>query len=233
MGGSMTRSLRTVLILLIISAVGFSQEYKTKIEEGAKAVLFEFEGLNFLNVDEFEGGIGGKFYFSPQVALRAGFQFGNIKETTPFNATANSDLTGSDGSESVNILGIALGLELHAASQSRVSPFVGGGLSFRSISTESKDVTINPNPQTTVENSRFGELGFRAGTTLSFFGLAGVEVFLLKEVSLAGEYRFGFDNTQPKDEVVNDGATSTTTEFGSIREIGFSSAGFLTLAVYL
>ncbi len=229
----MKRSAYTILVLLICSSFGFGQEYKTKIEEGAKAVLFEFEGLNILNADEFEGGIGGKFYLSKQLAVRAGFQFGNIKETTPFSAPANSDLTGEDGSESVNIFGITLGAEMHVASKSRVSPFFGGGLVFRSISTESKDVTVNPNPQTTVENSRFGELGFRGGTTLSFFGLAGVEVFLLKEVSLAAEYRLGFDNTSVKDERVNDGTDVTTTEFGSIREIGVSSAGFLTLAVYL
>ena len=59
--------MRNILIVSLISlcTIAFAQdESKTSIAGGAKAIIFEFDGLDNLSADSYEGGIGGKIFFN-------------------------------------------------------------------------------------------------------------------------------------------------------------------------
>ena len=73
-----------------------AQDFATSIGQGSKAILFTFNGLSALGAGSYNGGIGGKFFLSPALALRAGLQFANSSTTIPANPQAGQ--VGTDGS---------------------------------------------------------------------------------------------------------------------------------------
>jgi opacity protein-like surface antigen len=219
----------TVIIALFV-CTSFAQEVHSFIGYGSKAVLFSFSGLSNLGANNFDGGAGMKYFFSSQMALRGGLKVNVSGTTTPANPAAGD--VGIDGSTSSTTFGLEAALEYHITS-SRVTPYFGGGIGFSTTSTDSKPVVTGPAPvyQTEFKNA----IGSRAGTTLNFFVLMGVEYFIVNEVSLSAEYRLGYNLLSPSDEVVSSnrpGSVSVTTKGVSNHSLYLSSAGFLTLAVY-
>ncbi|MFZ1082168.1 MAG: outer membrane beta-barrel protein, partial [Candidatus Kryptoniota bacterium] len=91
--------------------------------EGSKAFLFDFSGLSDLGANAYMGGIGGKYFLSNQVAVRAMLEFGlhdsTAKETEGANYTVDETMFGIEGA-----------IEYHLPISSRVSPYVGGGVYF-------------------------------------------------------------------------------------------------------
>jgi opacity protein-like surface antigen len=213
-------------MLLIFSSLSFSQNDKSFFEEGSKALLFEFSGLDDIGADSFNGGIGGKYFLKSNLAIRGGVQFITINEDIPFQGTG-----GIDGEAHANRFGISAALEVHL-NDTRVNPYWGGGLALSITSTESKSVEADPLDQVTVKNSRGGEFGYFGGTELTFFGMLGVEIFVFKNLSFAAEYRLGFSSLSRKDEQSKLGDITVTTKQGSISGFGIESSGILTLAVY-
>ena len=125
------------IIILVIWSFSFSfaqDEKVTSVSEGSKAILFSFSGLDNLNAGTFNGGIGGKYYLNHNLAIRVGIQLNSVTETIPSNA--DSTQTGRDGEASNFRFGINAAVEWHL-NANRISPYIGGGLGYSSVSSES------------------------------------------------------------------------------------------------
>ncbi len=217
------RFLAMVLCLAVPGATVFGQEAGPYIMSGSKALLFNFNGFNAGTF--FANGIGGKMFVSDAVAIRAALQFATVSESIPYDIP---DAAGNDGTESATMLGIAGGLEYHFT-QTRISPYVGGEVRFSTTSTSAEAAEPSGTPQTTVDNSVDGVLGFNGGLTFGVAALAGVEFFIARGVSLGAEYQLGWQLTSLYDET--EGGT-TVVKQGSTSAFGFSSGGGLTVSVY-
>ena len=221
------RQFLIILVVILLSvSLSFGQEDKPFMTKGDKALLFEFRGLNDLGAHSFNGGIGGKYYLSQDMAIRGGLQFVSINEDDPFQGTG-----GADGEASASQFGLSAALEIHLGTK-RVSPYYGGGLGVSFTSTESKNAVANPDNQVTIKNNNNGEFGYYGGTEFNIFGMLGTEVYLFENFSLAAEYRLGFSYTSRKDEEVTQGNQTVTTKQGALQVIGIASSGVLTLAIY-
>ena len=222
--------------LSLLAAVAQAQDVVPNVSGGSKALLFSFNGLAYLGAGNFEGGFGAKYFLTSDLALRAGLSFGTASHTLATNPTP--PLTGTDGSQSATMFGVAAGVEFHPG-KGRVSPYFGGGAQFTTTSTEYKSAEIGnpPGPQDVYKNRSTGEsingTTYYGRTDISAYALAGVEFFLYKELSIAAEYRLGFMTGGAKDqEYTPGGGTTVTTKSGGTTAFGIESAGTLTLAVY-
>ncbi len=99
-----------------------------------------------------------------------------------------------DGESNDNGLGIRLGVDRYFT-QARISPFAGGYILFE----------INPNV--------FGETGWD-GSRLSFGGHWGVNIFVLKNIALAGKVGLELQLNSPKE---GDNSTTFTSMTSAIQ----------------
>jgi len=219
--------------LAVVVAVSFSwaQEFTTSVGAGSKAMLFTFSGLTYLGAGAYNGGFGGKFYLSPALALRASLMFGYANQTVK-TTLANG---GKDGSLSAMEIGASGGVEYHL-SFARVSPFIGGVLNFSTASTTNAlPVNVVGGNEVTVDNGAT-ILGIAPGTALSVGGIAGVEFFVTKELSLSAEYQLGFGfpmgYTQTTKTVTGTGSTEVKVDVEGTSRLGIENTGALTLSVY-
>lgn len=224
-----------VLILcLTYSLYAQKSDFTSPEYAGSKALLFEFEGLSLIKADNFEGGIGGKYFFTNNLAGRVGLQFGYSKETIP--ATVTPGFIGIDGVRSGTTFGISLAAEYHL-SHERLSPFIGGGLGITTTSTDSKPSLTYPagavppgQPETKdrIGGENVGGATYIAGTDFSVFGLVGIEYFITEKIGLSAEYRLSFQSLSEADEVDN----GFTIRGNKVSQIQIASAGFITIAFY-
>jgi hypothetical protein len=196
---------------------------------GSKALLFTFSGLSNLGAAAFNGGVGCKFFFAEQMAIRGNLIFTTSHESLPFSGTT----AGTDGSRSGTEFGIGAALEYFLA-KARLSPFVGGGFGLGFASTTQKSAYATGGTQTTIENAATAVNGitYTPGTKFNINGLGGAEFFFTKEISLALEYQLGYFLTSAADEKQIIANTTTTTKKGSLSTFGFRYGGFVTLAFY-
>ena len=232
----MKKIFAVAVTLLIVSSAAFGQEggeFIPNLVAGSKAVLFSFDNFD-IGTFERSSGIGAKYYVLDNLAARARLSF--VRAGAAFPANPPSGQTGKDGEASAIFFGASTAVEWHLGAE-RVSPYLGGRIDFSSTATLSKSAVIGSIPQTTILNNSKCE-NIRGGTYCGGIGfnvsaLAGVEFFLLEDVSLGTEYRFGFTNVFGADEEVRvENATTTTTKQGSSNFLGFSTGAGLTLAIY-
>ncbi len=196
--------------------------------------MFNFTGLDNLNANSFNGGFGGKLYLSPTMAVRGGLQFITASQDFPINLDPGQQ--GQDGEISASTFGFNGAVEIHSGA-GRVSPFIGVGAGFSTTSTENKSLNFGPSSsQRVVKNDPDGETingnSFVAGNRLDIFGLIGAEFFIVKELSLAAEYRLGFSKISGKDVEVSQGTTSDKFKVGGASGFGIDTGGALTLSFY-
>jgi opacity protein-like surface antigen len=196
------------------------------ITAGQVDFLFNFNGFNagtFL-----QNGVGVKFFISDAVAIRGALQFATVSETIPYEG----DGAGVNGSESATLMGITGGLEYHFT-QTRISPYIGGEVNFNRTSTSFTDAAANTAGQTTTSDPvtvpvQINDSTWYGGLTLGVGGMAGVEFFIAKGVSLGVEYRLGW--------VLNSMFNQTSPNVpapGNISRFDISSGGGLTLGISL
>jgi len=215
-----------IVVLVCMVQIVSAQDNGDNFDAGSKALLFQFSGFSDLGANSYMGGIGGKYFLSPSMAVRGALQFASLKDEEPFNPTPGTNETGKDGKLSASIVGLAGGVEIHS-NANRVSPYFGAGAAFRTASSEEKNVVTDPTPQTTVKN----EFGY---TELAVFAMIGAEFFLYKKMlSLAAEYQLGYAKRSYKDAEITTGNVTVTNKQGSASVLGITSSGMLTLAVYL
>jgi hypothetical protein len=200
------------------------------LDVNSKAVLFSIGGLSNLGADAFNGGFGVKYFIAQSLALRGSLQFITASQSNPANPPAGT--VGTDGSTSATQFGLTAAIEYHLT-KTRVSPYVGGGLSFSTTSTTNKSAVVGAGAQIITKNRTTGEFvgenPYSGGFGFGIDGLAGVEFFIAKEVSLAAEYQLGYALLSRYNQEVVGGLT---TKAGSLNTVGISSTGLLTLAFY-
>lgn len=225
------RLMAGVLAVVLAASFAYAQDFTTSVAQGSKSMLFSFQGLSDLGAGDYNGGIGGKYFLSNNIGIRVGLVFGNYSQVVVANPGAG--MTGTDGSRSGTEFGINAAVEYHLL-PTRVSPYVGAGVSFTSASTEVKSMEVgNPPPaQDVTKNSAAGVNGYYGGTELAVGGLVGVEFFLTKEVSLGAEYWVGYSSFSPADQEFTTGSITTTTKQNSSSYIELTSSGYLTLSIY-
>jgi len=221
----MKKTLVIVLVILLLGTFSFGQEFNPPVK-GEKAMLFGFSGLGFLGVLEYQGGFGYKMYLSNSMALRTALMFNYDNTKIPY--TEIQGLTGADGYDRTMGFGAELAFEIHKGG-GRIDPYMGVGGGFFSTTTElAAPVSDNSQAQQTLKN----QLGGDAGMNIGAFFLLGMEYYITDNLSLAGEYHFGFDYTAALTEVYDNGTTKTETAGGSSLGLGITSSGLLTLAIY-
>jgi len=226
----------TVVLLFLLVQVSFSQKTDYTVSQGATALLFYFKGLDNLSLDNYAGGIGGKYFLQENLALRVGLQFNGNSQTIPANPDTSQ--FGVDGEKSSMDFGLLVAAEWHLKSQ-RVSPFVGGGLNFFFSSSEQKEKVLWDKSDTGIITRMTTKTS--GGFNYGVMGIAGVEFYITRSVSLTGEYQLSFNN-HPSDEVETtiDAIQGTSPDLPykdkkkgpSTSSYGINSAGYLTLAVY-
>jgi hypothetical protein len=248
------RKIATVCIvasfLLLPASMSFGDDFTTSVGAGSKAMLFNFSGLSVLGAQAFDGGLGAKYYLSDPLALRVSIPFAYTNESVRANAANQT----ADGSNSGVRVGLAAAAEYHFL-KTRVSPYAGGGLGILYASTTEKRPTTSTTIGTTTTTTDIKEANNAAGLTVgsNFFQggtafnaalLAGVEFFIVKEVSLSAEYQFGYGLTSQSDQKITTVVTTTaggvtssntntvTTKEGALNQFGITAAGVLTLSVY-
>ena len=242
---------RVVVLLIVLSAFVYSQEkdeFENGIGIGAKAFLFEFRGIDNLGVNSFNGGtytvmgetlsiggIGGKYFFSPEMAIRGSILFNRESATDAANPLPG--YSGKDGEQTLTIFGLSGGVEYHLpAITNRVSPYFGGELGYYHASYEEKETVIYY-PGTDVTRDVFSIEGISIFTVSA---IAGAEIFLLKEVSLSAEYSLYLNMMSLGDSKYSEERVSGTPtidpaykeENGSASQINTSSRATLILAIY-
>ena len=206
----------------------FGQEFNPPVK-GEKAMLFGFSGLGFLGVLEYQGGFGYKMYLSNRMAMRTAFMLNYNNINTPF--TEAQGIIGEDGYDKTFGMGVELAFEIHKGG-GRIDPYwgIGGGF-FRTTTKFANPATAATGGtivQPTLENVLTGPAGMNFGA----FFLLGMEYYITDNLSLAGEYHFGFDYTAALTQVIDNGTTKTETDGGSSLGLGITSSGLLTLAIY-
>ena len=228
------RKIILITLIFLCSIVLSQEESKTSIAGGAKALVFEFDGLAYLSADSYEGGIGAKMFFNNRLALRLVLNFDRFSEEEPANPSAG--FNGAKGTYVETSFGLGAGLEYHLRSKARVSPYIGGGFGFARISAEDK-----PDARWFAGSDAYRTITtYKGGYNFDLMGLIGAEVFILKEVSLSAEYllniRFYNEGDIEYTYVVLNGTPtmpdSYTTKGVSGWSMGTGSRGRLILSIY-
>lgn len=228
-----------ILILsLLISSITFAQEKESNLftQKSSKALLFSFRGLDNLSAQDFDGGIGGKYFVNDQLAIRFGLQISGMKQTTPANPDTSQN--GYDGKRTRSSITFSPAVEWHFNNK-RISPYAGLGLKYVSSSSSrnyervwNKDYTGN------ITKSIFEESG---AVKLVFFILTGVEVFIIQGISLTAEYLFEYETIEggktkeTQTRVQGDATGYPKTKIYKAPDASsysFRSGGYLTLSVY-
>lgn len=220
-------------IILATCSLTFSQGENSEIERGSKSILFGFNGLSSLNASSYNGGIGGKYFIKPNLALRGTWLFTNSKSTEPYNPPPGSNQSGLDGYDEAKQLGFIIAVEKHRK-VGKISPYLGCGFGFSTTSTENKNPVPVTQFQSTYKNYTVNVPGgsFQGNNTLDIFGIVGFEYFVTNIISLAAEYQIGFSKISYKDQEEKNANLTLTNKGGSARTIGIKTSGFLTLAIY-
>ncbi len=193
----------TVLALMLAVPIAGAQPLKVA-SAGDKALLFNFSGLGTLNLGEYQGGIGGKYFLSNGMAVRGMLLLG-------VNNTTNKGSAGfTDATDNIFSFGLGAGLEYHLPIASSVSPYLGGALTFTTSSEKYTPSVFTGGTATTAKTS---------ATSFGIGAIGGVEYFFNQNISLSAEYQFGLS------------VVSKTNPDVSQMMLGFQTAG-LTFAVY-
>ena len=179
------------ICMILLPIIVFSQtEFKSDSlnMEDTFGLSFSLKGLN---LEKFEGGIGGKYWFLNDYAAYLSFNFSHHESE---HGRSNSDQFSG---------GFSAGLEKHFFVNKIVSPFIGIGIRYEGTWGESKEKDYNDLSSLKIRNEIKRNI-----LSSGIFG--GVEIFVLKFISLSAHYGvwvvyYEFDDKR----YYNDGRTST------------------------
>lgn len=214
-----------ILLIAISLSISFTFGQETEFnmpQKGNKAMLFEFSGLGFLGALEYKGGLGYKMFLSDNMGLRTALLLNYNRDNIPFDGEG-----GEDGYDQTFGIGAEIALEFHK-NFGKVSPYTGIGGQFFRTTTE----IANPVPDGVEQPTLKNQIGSDAGMLTGGYFIMGMEYFINKNISLAGEYRFGVEYVSALTEKYDSGTTTIETEGGSSLRAGIVSSGLFTLAIY-
>ncbi|MCH8285988.1 outer membrane beta-barrel protein [candidate division KSB1 bacterium] len=170
----------TIALLLLSSSILHAQTENDSTY--TKALSFRFNGLN---LGEFRGGIGGKYWVSYNRAITVSILFGhNSNETKTKEVNAGNI---RDSESSFTELGFFTGYEFHINRSKSFSPYLGFGVSLvynRSESHLNRVIIINEE-DIFISSDRESDI-FRGAFEIAFGG----EYWVTERLSFAGHQTF-------------------------------------------
>ena len=232
-----------VAITLVASFVYAGDDITPAAKAGATSLNFTFGGLGTFNLGGFgpsaqyptdpngdytstPAGISLSFFTSNTAAIRIGLQAQYMNKTFPYNGT-----NGTDGTGSAFAAGVSLDfLGYMGSSNSRVRPYLGGGLLFTLSSNDYKPAVPSGVTQSETKNSQ------PAGIQAAVVGIAGAEFFIYNEISISAEYQLNVFGIQSLSDTKYTsgipGDQTQTAKNGSVTQIlGFGALG-ATVHIY-
>ena len=219
----MKKTLVVILVLCMFVGFAHSQDKDNKWRQGNIGLVFEFDGLGNLNLDEFDGGLGAIIYLG-SFAVRPLIIFQTGKEESPHSSGSPPPIFVGDVTTTTD-LGFGVDFLLPLA-PGRVSPYFGVGGFFKSGTEEEKkqyDSTVQPGPN--IDKT----------TTTTFGGklILGVEAFIWPNFSLAGEYHIGYSLEKEKEtKTYVDGTPPTLPMETTDSSMGIRTRGVLVATFY-
>lgn len=166
---------------------------------GTKQLVFMFRGLDELRLDSYGGGLGFRYFFAPDMAIRPGVDISFYKETCK---AQNPNYR--DEEDSGNALGFSVVLEKYMPAYHSVAPYIGLGAGYARY----KEVDQDPSQP---KNSK--EEYTETWSNFNLRGVAGFQWFFTDGMSLGGEYTGAFSFGSGKEEYTDaDGKTTTAGE---------------------
>jgi len=202
-----------VVCVFAVGMVSAQDAIKPQTGMGSKALLFTFQGFN---VDQFNYGVGLKFYLAPSTALRASVGVG-YSTTTQKSASAGYTDSKSDSLS----LPISAGIEFHVMTTKAVTLYLGADAGV---------VTGSGTYDPSYPVGGTGHKSTSSFTMLQASGILGAEYFVSQSVSFAAEYHLGFATRTGTYEYTSGGQTLKS-DMPTYTQIG-TSAGMLILAIY-
>ena len=118
-----------LIAVLVLASMAFSEDATPKTKEGDKAWMFSFSGLGNLGAGSYMGGVGGKYYFQDNMALRAGLSF------------STTDIPDVDKDPSS--FGLNAGLQYDYSTNGAVVAYFGGNFMYSTSKTQGSDKSDN------------------------------------------------------------------------------------------
>jgi hypothetical protein len=216
-------SLLLFLPLVLIASVQ-AEPVQRHGNRGQDGVVFAIRGSWDVGAGTIEAGIGYKHWISERLAIKSFLTFGKTDTTLVFYDD------GYPPEQRVREKSFCLlaGVEDHIWKRGRLSFFYGGGIQFKTSSSEIDYTLYDPVPGET-EGIRSSKNVFGIQSTL------GVECFLTKRLSLSGQYQtdFSLEKESRKNILVGGpGVPQSTKQKITTWNLGQSTSAFM-LTIYL
>ena len=203
------RILSLLIVLVIIHTAAMAEDAPDldhTPRNGRLAILFLFDGLN---LGSFGGGIGGKYWLSELWAMNASVRLQHDRRHVNESGGGSRDFV-------VTRTGFATAFERHLLT-TRFSPYVGAGVAYNYEHSKNSNAT----------NFSSDEIRGSSHEASVALGL-GVEFWLSRNFSLAGQYSIRFRYSDRKDRR---NWTAGTHEASTDYWVASVDGGLLILAV--
>jgi len=167
----MTTRKKVILSFLCILIASQLLAQENAERKGSKAVQFDFYFQSFISGRVH--GIAGKYWWTNNLAMRAGLMFKRESYERDYHYTDQSDVEVVDTD-----VKLSLGIEKHFESLKKLSPYIGGKIG---VLLEKHDEHEKTTDNGKIERKR-PEYGYSVGV------LFGVEYWITKRISLSGHH---------------------------------------------
>ncbi|MGN6638490.1 MAG: hypothetical protein ACTHJ8_06230 [Mucilaginibacter sp.] len=231
---------KTILIMagMFAAVAGFAQTAKVDSANNLKpnAQTFTTE----LNVNPFNGQLNlnnslnqikFRYFTTPTVALRVGFNISRIDSVNNVDNPYGTNSYFSDDDKHATTIGINLGIEKHFAGTRRLSPYIGADLSI--TDKFSGETTSNNQTTTTVTNGWnytyisngvvYAQSQQNAYTRIGVNLFTGFDFYIAKHFFFGYEIDYSIANTSWKEvSVTTTPSSGTSTSGGSTKNSNFT-----------
>lgn len=194
-----------------------------------------------LNFNPFKGNLSfnnvlnqvkGRYFLSPQLALRLGFNINTLDSTQNYGTPYGSQASFTKDKRTSNSLGLNFGIEKHFKGTKRLSPYIGVDAFWGTKST--KQETSNNANTTTIKNAWLTTIQYVQTTTPPYYyttvttadenaytrfgvtAVAGFDFYMAKNFFLGYEFNLGYSKTDYKTpEVTTTGQSTPALSFYS------------------
>jgi hypothetical protein len=222
--------MKKIIFLFALALVSVTGAQAQKFQGGEKNIEVQFAPLGGSPISL--NGIRFRMFNSETSAIRIGLIANNVKTTTvreQQSKTLSSDdkviiLPELYNTETNRNLGISVGYEMHFTGTDRISPYVGGQLSFVSGKETLVKEFHNANTaddQPKAENWVTWEMTRTQGTsTFALAAVAGVDFYFVDNFYLGAEMGLGFQSKTYKDRETEAGNSDAWkySNFGQISD---------------
>jgi len=229
----MKKTIIIALSLLLLVGSAFGQSKFVPHKKGDAAMLFSFSGLANLGANSYGGGFGYKKFMNDKMAIRGLIDLYNYSGTISWNPEFwGEGYVGDDGKSTEFEVDLGVAAEIHR-NTGKVDPYYGGGVGFTINRTKYVDPAVGIQGTALAAKETKNDLDGDARTVFSAFGLLGLEYTVNSLITLAAEYRLGFNFVGQPDMKETEPSGTETSYSGSKYTFISLGAQALTLAVYL